>query len=238
MNYNITINGLEVNATYSEKTIEELFLPLLEHFIHLQKEKKRRIIVFISAPPAVGKSTLVSFLAHLSKNVLHYDDIQGIGIDGFHFYNDYLEPRNLMKEKGSLRTFDIEKLHLFIERLTKEDVYFPRYYRNLHNPVEDDVLVNKKIILLEGNYLSSPEKRWVDLQKYCDYSVFIGAESNLLKNRLISRKIKSGSSIQQATDFYETSDRVNALYVLNNRTPVNLTLELKDQDYIQINPDR
>ncbi len=143
-----------------------------------------------------------------------------------------------MKEKGSIRTFDIEKLHTYVERLTREDVYFPRYYRNLHNPVEDDVLIDKKIILLEGNYLSSPEKRWVDLQEYCDYSIFIGAAPELLKDRLISRKIKSGASIQQATDFYETSDSVNALYVLNNRTPVNLTLELKDQDYIPINPDR
>lgn len=238
MNYNITINGLSVNATYSTTTINTLFLPLLQKFISLQKASQRRIIIFISAPPAVGKSTLVSFLEHLAKTKLNYTNIQGIGIDGFHFYNSYLEPNALMKEKGSIRTFDIEKLHRYVEKLTTEDTYFPRYYRNLHNPVEDDILLNKDIILLEGNYLSSSEQRWVDLQQFCDYSIFISADVSVLRNRLIERKVASGASLQQATDFYETSDKLNALYVLNHRTPVDLELSLVNGDYISIATDK
>ncbi|MFI3171367.1 MAG: nucleoside/nucleotide kinase family protein [Eubacteriales bacterium] len=234
MNYNITINGLSVNATYSDTTINTLFLPLLKKLISLQKASNRRIIIFISAPPAVGKSTLVSFLEYLANTELHYTNIQGIGIDGFHFYNSYLEPRDLMKEKGSIRTFDIEKLYHYVEKLTKEDTYFPRYYRNLHNPVEDDILLDKDIILLEGNYLSSPEKRWMDLRKFSDYNIFINADVSLLRNRLIERKMKSGASLQEATDFYENSDKVNALYVLNNRTPVDLTLTLVNGDFSYI----
>lgn len=234
MNYDITINGLSVNATYNDTTVNHLFLPLLQEFIMLQKNAQRRIIIFISAPPAVGKSTFVSFLEHLAKTKLNYNNIQSVGIDGFHFYNSYLEPNNLMKEKGSIQTFDIEKLYRYVEKLTKDDTYFPRYYRNLHNPVEDDILLDKDIILLEGNYLSSPEKRWVDLQQFSDYSIFIGADISLLKDRLIERKVKSGSSLQQATDFYEASDKVNALYVMNHRTPVDLTLTLVNNDYVEL----
>ena len=72
MNYSININGIDVDATYSDKSIKEIFNPLLEHLTALQKEKGRRILVLLAAPPGAGKSTLVSFLQTLSEGVEFY----------------------------------------------------------------------------------------------------------------------------------------------------------------------
>lgn len=47
-----------MTAVYNEDTIQKVFLPLLKQLQQLQKEKKERIIVFMAAPPAVGKTTM------------------------------------------------------------------------------------------------------------------------------------------------------------------------------------
>lgn len=232
MEYKAKINGLQVDAKYSLRSIEEISKPLINDLIALQKQKNRRIIVYISAPPAVGKSTLVSFLQDYASEQMNFDDIQGIGIDGFHFYNDYLEAHDLKKEKGSINTFNVGKLHEYIEKITTQDIIWPYYDRTLHNPQENGDLVCKNIILLEGNYLASSDERWTTLAKYCDYSIFLSAKEQDLRDRLINRKIQSGSlDYEQAVNFYEISDRVNILYVLNNKTKVDLTLELKGEEF-------
>ena len=56
------INGLHIEAEYSDRAVETIFLPMLRHLTELQKEAGRRILVFLAAPPATGKSTLVKFL--------------------------------------------------------------------------------------------------------------------------------------------------------------------------------
>ena len=60
--YLFKVNGFEMTAVYNEDTIQKVFLPLLKQLQQLQKEKKERIIVFMAAPPAVGKTTLCGLL--------------------------------------------------------------------------------------------------------------------------------------------------------------------------------
>ena len=57
--YLFKVNGFEMTAVYNEDTIQKVFLPLLKQLQQLQKEKKERIIVFMAAPPAVGKPSLL-----------------------------------------------------------------------------------------------------------------------------------------------------------------------------------
>ena len=84
MNYSDDINGITVNATYSDTTVNEVFIPLLKHLAQLHHEKQRRILVMLAAPPATGKSTLVSFLEHLARSVIPEKRLQAVGMDGFH----------------------------------------------------------------------------------------------------------------------------------------------------------
>ena len=58
MNYSVNINGIDVNASYSDDNVEEIFVPLLQRLTDLQKQKNGRIVVFLAAPPGAGKSTL------------------------------------------------------------------------------------------------------------------------------------------------------------------------------------
>ena len=77
--YPVTINGVKVLAQYTQRSVDEIFLPLLNALSSLQREKGRRILVMLAAPPGSGKSTLLSFFERLSR-----DTIQVIGMDGFH----------------------------------------------------------------------------------------------------------------------------------------------------------
>lgn len=236
MNYRkkLQINGLEVEASYSKETVETVFLPLLNQLLSLQKEKNRRILIFFSAPPATGKSTLMEVLPELAREHFDTDQIETVGIDGFHYYNDVLIEKNLKQEKGSVRSFDVEKLYQTLEKLTLEkEVKFPVYDRRLHNPVEEAVTLSRNIIILEGNYLSSPDSRWQSLLKFCDFSIFLGCHGEDLKERLISRKIASGHSQKEAEDFYEASDRRNVEYVLahSTKTDLELYLDVKTNEF-------
>lgn len=84
MEYSANINGINVSAYYSDETVREVFIPLLEHLEKLHAEKQRRILVMLAAPPGAGKSTLVGFLENLAKDVCPGEKIQAIGMDGFH----------------------------------------------------------------------------------------------------------------------------------------------------------
>ncbi len=232
MQYNSTVNGFSVEGFFDDEDVKNIFIPLLEKIIHMQQTKNERLLVFISAPPAVGKSTLVNFLVYLAQTNLNFHDIQTIGIDAFHFYNDYLAENGLASRKGAIDTYDIDKLTNKVASLKKEPhVYFPVYDRNLHEPVQDSILINSKIVLLEGNYLSSTSEKWKNLNKYCDFSIFITAKEEFLKDRLVSRKMKGGKTEKEALTFYENSDSVNIKYVLSNHNKTDVVLELNDYRY-------
>ena len=64
--YVFDVNGFQINTLYSEETIETIFLPMLRKFTGMQKKLGRRLIVFLAAPPAVGKTTLSKFLEYLA----------------------------------------------------------------------------------------------------------------------------------------------------------------------------
>ena len=54
----INVNGYGIQAKYREEDIKTVFMPFLQHVIQLQKESGKRLIVFLAAPPATGKSTI------------------------------------------------------------------------------------------------------------------------------------------------------------------------------------
>ena len=88
--YLMKINGFEMKAVYNEETIRSVFLPLLKQLQKLQKQKGERIIAFMAAPPAVGKTTLSQFLQYISKEEKELTEIQALGLDGFHYHSDYI----------------------------------------------------------------------------------------------------------------------------------------------------
>lgn len=247
MNYSININGIDVDATYSDKAIKEIFIPLLEHLTALQKEKGRRILVLLAAPPGAGKSTLVSFLQKLSEDNAEVTDIQAIGMDGFHRRQEYLLSHTTIRDgqeikmveiKGAPVTFDLEALRKRIEMvLSGGSIGWPSYDRHLHNPVEDAIIVKKDIVLLEGNYLLLDEEGWRDLRDLADYTILVRADEEMLRKRLIDRKAKSGNSREKAEKFVDYSDMANVRLCLNKSLSADLELFInQDGDFCKREP--
>ena len=244
--YSFHVNGLPVEAEYDEKNIEQIFIPLLAELNRRFLQKGSRLIVYLAAPPGTGKTTLVQFLEHLSGSIRGMAGVQAIGLDGFHYSQDYLDSHEIKKDgklvlmkdiKGSPETFDIEKVRRSIHALRRSDVKWPIYDRTLHDVVPDALLVTKDIILIEGNWILLDEDGWRELICDSDFSIFITAEERMLKERLIARKITGGLTARQAEDFYERSDGKNIRRALSSRLKPDLLLHLQENGEYTVEGD-
>ncbi|MCR5575653.1 MAG: nucleoside/nucleotide kinase family protein [Oscillospiraceae bacterium] len=234
MEYSAKINGIDVTAQYSEQSIRDLLIPLLERLSALQAEKGSRILVLLAAPPGAGKSTLVSFLEYLAKDALPGQKLQAVGMDGFHRRQEYLLSHTfpvdgkeipMVKIKGAPATFDLESLQRKLAELTQGGVCtWPRYDRLLHNPVEDAVAIDADIVLLEGNYLLLDLDGWRDLAAYADYTISLTADEGLLRERLIARRIATGVRREDAVSFVDFSDMANVRLCLEKTGKADLEL--------------
>ena len=193
MDFRCSINGLAVEAVYPERSVEGIFRPLLRRLDELQKEKSRRIVVMLAAPPGAGKSTLSLFLQNLSRDDPSLTPLTAVGMDGFHCYRDYLAVHTIVRDgeeiplsriKGAPETFDLGKLRERIELLCSgADTPWPHYDRTLHDPVDGAILVTGKIVLIEGNYLLLDEPGWRELPALADYTIRIDAPEGQLPVR-------------------------------------------------------
>lgn len=236
MQYQVEINGIMVCANYSEDSLNNIFLPLLTRLTQMQKEANKRILVMLAAPPGAGKSTLSEFLAHLSHQNPDFTPITPIGMDGFHRYQDYLTSHTtirdgieipMVKIKGAPITFDLARLEASIKEVASGKICsWPEYNRLTHNPRENAIEVSGDIVLLEGNYLLLKDAGWDKLAGYADYTIKISAAPDTLFHRLVDRKIKSGTNLEDATAFVNYSDMVNVNTCLNNSKDAMLNLTM------------
>ena len=242
--YSFDVNGFEIKASYSEKAVRDIFIPLLKSLTALCKTEGKRVTVFLSAPPGTGKSTLALFLQHLSKTTEGIEEVQAIGLDGFHYHSDYIKTHDavidgvsvpMKKVKGCPETFDIDKLKEKLRQLKKGDTLWPLYDRGLHDVIEDAVTVNKNIVLLEGNWLLYNEGPWKDLISFCDESIFISAKAALLHRRLVERKIKGGLSPADAEEFYQNSDLKNIERLMAHHHGAHIELRLRPDGDFELN---
>ena len=235
MKIELEVSGFKYEAFFSDEGINNIYIPLIKMLSSLSAKKGQRIIIFLAAPPAVGKSTLAAFLEKLSKELENITPIQSLSLDGFHYPNDYLKSNQIIinesehtlyEIKGMPETYDLKSFISHLKDLKNKDIRWPIYDRKLHNPVMDIIEVTADIVLIEGNWLLLNEEGWKELKSLCDYSIFIEASEDILKNRLIQRKIKGGLSEEKALEFYERTDKKNVLRVMGNRLTSDLTLEM------------
>ena len=234
MNYSADINGITVNATYSDTTVNEVFIPLLKHLAQLHNVKQRRILVMLAAPPGTGKSTLVSFLEYLAKSVIPDKRVQSVGMDGFHLRQEYLlthtveldgEQIPMARIKGAPITFDLQALRTKIEEAAQGQICkWPHYDRQLHDPVDNAITIDADILLIEGNYLLLDADGWRDLSRFADYTIVLTADEDMLRERLIGRKMKTGMTREDAERFVEFSDMPNVRLCLDKTMKVDLEL--------------
>lgn len=236
MEYTFCVNGFEIAAEYDDAIVKTIFIPLLKRLTDLQRQRGGRLLVFLAAPPATGKSTLSAFLEYLSRQDPALTPIQALGMDGFHYHQDYILSHTALREgieipmkdiKGAPESFDIKKLRDALNRARVENLKWPRYDRRIHDVIEDEIPVTESILLIEGNWLLLKESVWQDL--ICDYAIFISADEHLLKERLIQRKMRGGLSREEAEAFYVACDGPNIHRCMLSSRTADLKLKLTEQ---------
>lgn len=240
MNAQLTVNGFSVDAHFDDSSVRDHLLPLLRDLSLLQREAGRRLIVLLAAPPGAGKSTLAAFLEKLSQETPGITPLQALGMDGFHFHQDYILRHTVLhggKEipmrliKGMPESFNAEKLRRALEDLRSDDILWPYYDRNLHDVVEDAIRVSAPIVLVEGNWLLLNRDGWA---LPGDMRIFIDADESLLRGRLINRKMRGGSSAAEAEAHYARTDGPNIRLCRECRRAADLTLTMTgDGTYIR-----
>ncbi|HCD1253997.1 TPA: nucleoside/nucleotide kinase family protein [Citrobacter amalonaticus] len=227
MKIGLMVNGLRVEAHYHDDEIENVHKPLLQRLANIHSANtRRRTVVFLSAPPGTGKSTLTTFWEWLSRQDPSLPTIQTLPMDGFHHYNDWLDAHNLRAYKGAPETFDVDKLAQNLRQIREGEGTWPQYDRQKHDPVEDAIVVNAPIVIVEGNWLLRDDERWRALAAFCDFSLFIRAPAQALRARLVERKRAGGLSPADAGAFYERTDGPNVERVLRESRPASLLLEM------------
>lgn len=229
MKISLTVNGLPVEAQYGEDEIQNVHLPLLQDIAKLHRRGgKRRTVVFLSAPPGTGKSTLTTFWEYLSQREPGLPDIQTLPMDGFHHYNDWLVANQLRPYKGAPETFDVAKLAKNLRLLGEETADWPQYDRQKHDPVEAAIAVTASIVIVEGNWLLLDDDRWKALGAFCDFSIFITAPASALRERLVQRKVAGGLSQEEAQAFYLRTDGPNVDRVLGHSRQADALLRMTE----------
>ena len=236
LTYNMEVNGLWQELKFSESAIEEIFMPFLHELTDLKMTLDRKVIAYLVAPPGAGKTSLAQFLEKLSRErSKEVDTIRALGIDGYQFTNAYMNitqierdgEKILMRDiKGAPETFDIDLLVDKIREVRQEGTDWNIYDRQIHDVLPDYWSVEDDILLIEGNYQLLKEAGWTNVRVLADYSVFIDAPVEILRERLINRKIAGGKSREEAEAFYDFSDSKNIERVLKNSARADETWKL------------
>ena len=235
LTYTMEVNGFLQDVKFSTTAVEEIFMPFLHELTDLRLTLDRKVIAYLVAPPGAGKSTLAQFLERLSRERNDVDNIRALGMDGFHYSAAYMNATEVERDgkkilmhkiKGAPETFDVDLLIDKIREVRSDGTNWNVYDRRIHDVLPDYVSVEDDIILLEGNYLLLKDTSWTNVRVLADYSVFIDAEPQLLRERLISRKVHGGLSREEAERFFDFSDAKNIERVLKNSARADETWKL------------
>jgi len=228
----VIVNGFEVDAVVDPLLVDRV---LTDAVIPLLDGPSSRHYVLLAAPPGVGKSTLAAVLEAAARE--QGLDVQSIGLDGFHLPNAELDATTTLHEgkeirlreiKGAPETFDPASLLDHLRRGRTTDLRWPVYDRLAHDVRPATKPLTAPVVLVEGNWLLLDDPAWREVADEGAYRIFIDARPEDLRERLISRKIRGGSSPEEATAFFASSDSPNITRALvgTDRKKVDLMLHL------------
>ncbi|CAE6798216.1 nucleoside/nucleotide kinase family protein [Paraburkholderia aspalathi] len=202
-------------------TIEDRYLGRLHQLI---SDGRRQILGLVGAPGA-GKSTLAQAIldAFPGKAAV-------VPMDGFHLANVELARLGRASRKGAEDTFDSAGYVALLRRLREqrhdETIYAPTFRREIEEPIAGAIPVAPDIplVITEGNYLLLEHGHWKAARPLLDEVWYVNVDSDLRRQRLVSRHIGFGRDQAAAEQWVQKTDEVNA-------TLIDLTRERADVQF-------
>lgn len=190
----------------------------LDEILARARERDGRFVVLLAGAPGAGKSTLAREWEATAG--ARGTELQCLPMDGFHLPNRVLDERrvlidgedlSLRRLKGSPESYDLDALLESLRRLCAgERMSWPRYDRELHEPVEGAIEVTERgVVVVEGNYLLLDEPGWRDAAPLADATVFLDADEDLARQGLVERHERGGRSCDDAERHYAFNDLRN-----------------------------
>ncbi len=160
----------------SYRVISKKYKELVEAVIALRNVdfNKKHIIINIDGNSASGKTTLAQNLANLlSAETVHCDDF---------FLPQEMRTNERLQEPGGNIHYERLKEDV-INKLRKPTVISYKTYDCSKNEfTKNKVLMNKKIVLVEGAYSSHPY-----FENYADFKIFLKVDEETQKKRILNR---------------------------------------------------
>ncbi len=236
----LTVSGFAERAAFADEEIEALHMPLLQRITRLAADAPAPFIVLLAAPPGAGKSILAGFWEWLSQQDDSLLPAQALSIDGFHFPNQVLRQRKVLRDgrehllhdfKGSPESYDLAELRNKLAAMRQaRATRWPLYDRNIHDPVADAIEVREALLIVEGNYVLLDAPGWRGLRGLADFGIFLELDVALARERLRQRKQRGGYSRAWVEGHYARSDGPNTQRILQQRLPADVTLVWHQMD--------
>jgi pantothenate kinase len=188
--------------------------------------REHRVIVGITGPPGVGKSTLSSsIIATVSVPAVV------VPMDGFHLADVELARLGRLDRKGAIDTFDGHGYLALLQRLRAggdATVYAPAFDRDIEQPIAGSIPIpnDARLIITEGNYLLDDEAPWPAARALLSQAWYLDAPDEVRRERLVERHIRFGKTPQQARDWVRDVDDANARRIETTRSKADLVVTL------------
>ena len=204
---------LGINEELSIDEVRTIYLPLVRLINYYIDENIRRqnvlrrflgekstnvpYIISSAGSVAVGKSTSARILQSLLSHWPKQRKVDLITTDGFLHPLAYLQEHNLLHKKGFPISYNTPQLIRFLADIKsgKPNVTAPIYSHLTYDIIPDqfNVIDQPDILILEGLNVLQPNRNQANelfVSDFVDFSIYVDAEEDLLKEWYIHRFLK------------------------------------------------
>lgn len=175
----------------------------------------QRKILGVAGAPGSGKTTITqAILKGLTPG-----SVVIVPMDGFHLSNSTLINWNRRERKGAWDTFDSDGFIHLLKRIkfqsNSEVIHAPDFDRDIDESIGSCIPItsSNSLVIVEGTFLLSKQGNWPDVLPLLDQAWFVNLEDNIRQDRLISRHLKHGMNLEEATSWAMGTDEKNAQMV-------------------------